>query len=208
MKTLLFLGDSITDCYHNYDTDGLGEGYVRMIAEHLGYGFGNVRVINKGIDGFTISALHRLWNRDSGDFACDVISILIGINDLCAIKNTRSDFAAALKEFKMNYRLLIQKIRQQFSGPIILMEPFIFPYPEEYKLWENELQIMSDMIVSLVKENNLIYIPLWDRLLHAAKETSYPRITTDGIHLTDLGHGMIAEAWLETYADLNRAILE
>ena len=34
---LLFLGDSITDCDHLFDQDQLGNGYVRMIAEQLGY---------------------------------------------------------------------------------------------------------------------------------------------------------------------------
>lgn len=65
MKKFLFLGDSITDCYHSFDTDNLGEGYVRMIAETLGYGFGKAIVRNLGYDGFTMPALKRLWNRIS-----------------------------------------------------------------------------------------------------------------------------------------------
>ena len=30
MKRFVFLGDSITDCYHSFDPDNLGEGYVRF----------------------------------------------------------------------------------------------------------------------------------------------------------------------------------
>lgn len=199
MKTLLFLGDSITDCFHNYDMDGLGEGYVRMIAEQLGYGFGKVKVVNKGFDGFTISALSRLWERDADHLSFDVLTILIGINDLSVMKNVGMDTAFALKEFKAKYNTLIKKIRQKFQGPILLMEPFIFPYPEAYKLWEEDLKSMSSEISSVAKQNNTLYIPLWERLLYAAKETSCQRITTDGVHLTDLGHAVIANAWLEWY---------
>lgn len=197
MKTLLFLGDSITDCYHNYDMDGLGEGYVRMIAEQLKYGSGEVKIINKGFDGFTISALSRMWERDANSLDCDAVTILIGINDLSVMKQTRSDTAFAIKEFKLKYGHLIRSIRQRFQGPIFLMEPFIFPYPEEYKLWEDDLKLMSCEIQSLAQQNQLSYILLWDRLLHAAKETSYSEITTDGVHLTDLGHAVIAQAWFE-----------
>lgn len=199
MKTLLFLGDSITDCCHNYDTDNLGEGYVRMIAEKLGYGFGKVKVINKGIDGFTVSGVNRLWMRDSKVFSPDVITILIGINDVGVMKNTFCDPEFALQEFKMNYQLLIQRIREIFDGPIILMEPFIFPCPEEYKTWEPEVAAMNEIIKNLAKQYNLVFISLWDRLLLAADKISYQKVTTDGIHLTDLGHMIITEAWLDAW---------
>ena len=35
MKTILFLGDSITDCGHSFDPDHLGYGYVRLISEKI-----------------------------------------------------------------------------------------------------------------------------------------------------------------------------
>lgn len=199
MKTLLFLGDSITDCYHNYDTDSLGEGYVRMIAEKLGYGFGKVKVVNKGIDGFTISGVNRLWIRESKNFSPDVITILIGINDIGVMKNGEKDSDFALQEFKMSFKLLIERIRESFAGPIILMEPFVFPCPEEYKNWEPELNEMNDIIKKLAEKYSLTFVPLWDRLLYACEQTSYQQITVDGIHLTDLGHEIIAETWMDVF---------
>lgn len=77
------------------------------------------------------------------------------------------------------------------------MEPFVFPYPQEYKLWEADLKLMSEAIRNVAKQNDLTYIPLWDRLLYAAKETSYDKITTDGVHLTKLGHAVLAQTWME-----------
>lgn len=82
MKKLLFLGDSITDSFHNFDSDGLGEGYVRQIAESLHYGQGTVRVSNKGIDGFTVPLLLRLLKNESAAWeAPDCLTVLIGVND-------------------------------------------------------------------------------------------------------------------------------
>ena len=57
MKTLLFLGDSITDCNHYFDPENLGYGYVRMISDKIKTPDTNYQVLNKGNDGFTVPAL-------------------------------------------------------------------------------------------------------------------------------------------------------
>lgn len=77
----LFLGDSITDANHLWlpDTNGLGDGYVAMLADRLG---SNTLITNKGIDGFTVSALLERLQRGFLKGHPDVISLLIGINDI------------------------------------------------------------------------------------------------------------------------------
>lgn len=214
MKKLLFLGDSITDCYHSFDSDNLGEGYVRMIAEKLGYGFGNVKVSNMGYDGFTMPALKRLWNRilaetsaraDSTDSSADVLSnpdfitVLIGINDIGVIKSTGTDPVFALEEFKIGYKTLIEQIKETHDCPILLMEPFIFPHPAEYAAWEPELHQMNVMIKKITETYQIGYLPLWDKLKENADRYGYNAITTDGIHLTTEGHRILADSWLRYF---------
>ena len=63
MKTLFFLGDSITDCNHLFDPDNLGYGYVRLISDKINAPDKNYQVQNFGNDGFTVSAVRRLWKR-------------------------------------------------------------------------------------------------------------------------------------------------
>ena len=74
MKEYIFLGDSITDCDHIYDPDGLGNGYVHFIADKLVSN--QNRILNLGYDGFTISALKRLWNAKisslNPDMVCEI----------------------------------------------------------------------------------------------------------------------------------------
>lgn len=216
MKKLLFLGDSITDCYHSFDVDNLGEGYVRIIAEKLGYGFGNVKVSNMGYDGFTLPALKRLWNRISAeksaaitndteapssndDLNADFITILIGINDIAVMKNTGTDPVFALEEFKIGYKTLIEQIKKSYNCPILLMEPFIFPHPAEYAAWEPELRQMNDIIKKITEIYHIGYLPLWDKLKENADRYGYNTITTDGIHLTTEGHRILADSWLDYY---------
>lgn len=196
MKTFLFLGDSITDCNHYFDPENLGFGYVRKLAEKIKAPDSSYQVLNKGNDGFTVSALRRLWNRIGTSLKPDHITILIGINDLAVIKNTGITPSVGLADFCEHYQSLINEIRTVTDCPILLMEPFIFPYPAEYATWEPELQQMNQILRQLAKDNALTFLPLWDRLFTAAKTEGFSKITTDGIHLTAIGHDLLATQWL------------
>ena len=198
MKTLLFLGDSITDCNHSFEPENLGYGYVRMISEELNTPEKQYQVINKGNDGFTVPAVRRLWKRSCLNLQLDFITILIGINDLAVLKNTRITSSVGLAEFREQYQSLIDDIRMMTDCPILLMEPFIFPHPAEYSSWEPELHKMNKIIRALASANKFNFLPLWENLIAIAKEQGYSTVTTDGIHLTATGHQIIAKRWLET----------
>ena len=195
MKKLLFLGDSITDCSHSFEPENLGCGYVRMISDKLNTPDKRYRVINKGNDGFTVPAVRRLWKRSCLSLQPDFITILIGINDLAVIKNTGITPAVGLADFRGQYQALIDDIRMMTDCPILLMEPFIFPYPAEYKSWEPELHKMSTIIQEIAAFNGLDFLPLWETLYQTAKKEGYSRITTDGIHLTSAGHQLLSGQW-------------
>ena len=197
MKTLLFLGDSITDCNHYFDPENLGYGYVRMISEQINTPDINYQVLNKGNDGFTVPSVRRLWKRSWLNLKPDFITILIGINDLAVIKNTGITLSVGLAEFREQYQALIDDIRMMTDCSILLMEPFIFPWPAEYTAWEEDLHTLSNLIQKHAVKNTLSFLPLWDELRTTAKSEGYSEITTDGIHLTPNGHKLIANKWLE-----------
>lgn len=199
MHTLLFLGDSITDCNHNFEPDNLGVGYVRRISEKINAPDSSYQVLNKGNDGFTISALSRLWNRSCQNLQPDFITILIGINDLAVMKNTGKTVSVALAEFRDRYQSLITDIRKTTACPILLMEPFIFPHPAEYASWEADLRTMSNIVEKIALDYRLSYLSLQDMLSDAAKKHGFSAITTDGIHLTPKGHALLADRWLQFF---------
>ncbi len=193
MKEYVFLGDSITDCDHIYDPDGLGDGYVHFIAsEHTAT---NNHFLNLGYDGFTVSALKRLWKMKSASLNPTCITILIGINDVAIIKNTGLDSNFALETFRINYEMLIENILQKFNCPIILMEPFIFPYPAEYLTWAAEVHKMVDIIKEISEKYQLHFLSVSGEL----KDRS---LTTDGIHLTREGHIILADLWMNFAKDI------
>lgn len=203
MKTLLFLGDSITDCGHCFDSENLGNGYVRKIAEKFPAKKEAVKILNKGMDGFTVPAVNRLWKRSCPRMKPDFITLLIGINDLAVLKNTGMDFDYGLKAFEENYQTLLEDIRLVTDCPLLLIEPFIFPCPAEFSTWDADLRNLCESMKRIAASCDAEFLPVWEKLKNAASSQGYAHITTDGIHLTAEGHQILADAWLQRYLAVN-----
>lgn len=198
MTKLLFLGDSITDSNRLFSNQPLGCGYVHSIAQklyHLGY---EITITNRGVDGFTISRLLENCESQYISIDADVTVILIGINDIGLMMNTdrtSKQQQDMMNAFLLNYeKLLLSLPHTQF----ILMEPFIFPYPSEFRHWFPFIRQMSDGISALAANLHIPYIHLHDDLNHYAQTYGLDAVTTDGIHLTTCGHEIIAEKLLHT----------
>ena len=103
------------------------------------------------------------------------------------------------KAFPTGFRKTIHMHTQEKRVPqILLMEPFIFPYPDKYRLWIPLTQIMSQGIQKLAKNYHLPYLLLQDDFTAAGERNGWDFITTDGIHLTARGHQMLAEKLWQT----------
>lgn len=199
MQKILFLGDSITDANRNWNphTKGLGEGYVHIISNVLNNRRLPCQIINKGHDGFTVPSLLRTLEQDCLLQEPDFVSILVGINDVGISMNTQ--VTLEMQDFSNNYEQLIHRIRQHTHAPIICMAPFIFPHPQEYFYWIPEILKAQAYIQKTAAANDLTFLPLHERLNEDADRYGYREITTDGIHLTEKGHEILAQAWLDCF---------
>ena len=192
---LLCLGDSITDCGRIFDLPPLGNGYVRQLADRLNNEEKNWQVINKGIDGLTLSKLLQNLTESTLSMRPDILTILIGINDISLMKNTgrtpvqQKDM---MERFFRDYDSLLAALLPKLPH-ILLLEPFIFSSPAEYINWLPLVQRMSQGIENLAKKHCLTYLFLQEPLNKAVQIYGAENITTDGIHLTEKGHEIIAD---------------
>lgn len=197
-STYLFLGDSITDAGHLWEEDPrmLGHGFIRKISEHPD--FSDARLVNRGQDGFTSADLLRLVKRSSDLNDWDVITVLIGVNDLSVARY--ADPAWIPARFRENIQQLLSLIRRTHTGRLLLLEPFLFVPPAEHlhllAFLEEERLIFREAARMFAAE----YVALQQALDNGAQEHGLRDITADGIHLTDRGNQLLAGQWIRQIA--------
>lgn len=199
-QKIVFLGDSITDANRLWlpaPYEGLGNGFVYLAAQALKKQNKNISVINKGIDGLTLPSLIRSLSRDCYSLQPDIVSILIGINDVGISMNT----GISLKEqhFCEQFDLLLQSIQAHTNAKILCMTPFIFPFPECYLNWIPETLRAEHWIQEAAQKYHIPVFSLHAPLNHAAEGLGYQLLTVDGIHLAPEGTRLLAGHWLNLY---------
>ena len=200
MKKILFLGDSITDSHRLFINPPLGCGYVSVVSEklnRLGY---DVNISNLGTDGFTLSRILEKYETQYLPLQADLTVLLIGINDIGLMMNTNRTPAQQtfmMESFFTNYEALLHAFASTDTQPI-LMEPFVFPNPLEYKSWIPYVKQMSHGISLLSERFEIPYIRLHDSLNQEGFAYGMDYITSDGIHLTRQGHEILSEKLLHT----------
>ncbi|OIO76321.1 MAG: hypothetical protein AUJ85_00685 [Elusimicrobia bacterium CG1_02_37_114] len=125
-QTILFIGDSITDCGRRDAACPLGNGYVKFFADFvtLREPEKKISIINKGIGGNKITDLQCRWSDDVFPHKIDWLSIKIGINDLHATLNQAPD-AVPPNIFKSVYNDILVRTKKKFPKcGILLIDPF------------------------------------------------------------------------------------
>lgn len=208
MTTILFQGDSITDMAHiesNTDLNHIyGHSFVFLLAAHLGaeHPEAEVKIINKGVSGSGLSDMIARWESDTALYRPDIISILIGINDIINQADTNGNDSST--EYKNKLQKLIDKIRLDLpETKIVICEPFGFPEAanKRYRnVFKAEIPLYASAAQQISYDNDLIFVPLRDEFENAYKahpELGYKHWIWDGIHPTAAGHMLIARQWLK-----------
>lgn len=208
MKTILFQGDSITDCQRIRESD------INMPA-HLGYGYPNLiggqllldhagedyQCINKGISGNRVVDLYARWKIDALNLNPDVISILIGVNDVWHEAAKQNGVEA--ERFEQIYRMLLEWTKKVLPEvKFIIMEPFALLSDVVDDDFLAEVKLRAAAAKKLAAEFDAVFLPLQDKLDAAAKRAPNSYWLWDGVHPTAAGHRMIADAWLKAATPL------
>jgi len=203
---VLFQGDSITDGGRGRQEahldHTLGHGYPYIIAGNLGGHFPELRLtfLNRGISGHKVSDLVARWQRDTIDLKPDILSILIGINDvwhnLGANKEIRYD------EIETAYDKLIADTKVALpSIKIVLCEPFLLPGKETKDRW-NEWEPATrkiQTIVSRLGEKHKLPIVRFQKIFdEAVKRAPSEYWLFDGVHPFYAGNQLMADEWIRT----------
>ncbi len=197
--TILFQGDSITDCCRSTSgLDDMGFGYAYMASSSLSarYPDLNLTFLNRGVSGNCIHDLLSRWERDCLVLKPDVVSILVGIND------TWQAYEGMIPEdnnlFFERYREILQRTKEAFNPQFILCEPFLLHVSEEVVELRASLDQKISLIQKLAEEFNAEYVPFDAMFTKASQETDPSYWAPDGVHPTPAGHALMAEQWIKS----------
>lgn len=190
-STILFQGDSVTDCGRSRDDDSyLGTSYVKDINEALKKY--NIKVINRSVGGAKVNDLLARFDKDFKECHPDYIFILIGVND------TWHDFPNQKKTsvFKEQYKELLQRIKEEINVPVIIMEPFILGYKEKYIIMRDDLHEKVIEIKNLAKKYNCDYIAFEDSFMKIITKENEEEYSNEGIHPKEKGYEFMTKVIL------------
>lgn len=201
---LLFQGDSITDAGRNReDFHNLGYGYPKYAAQYLADKYPDIEFefIDLGVSGDQTKDLEARLEEDFIKIQPDIVSILIGINDVWHYAEDRSWQPDEL--FEQRYRTVLSAIKKRTNAKIMMMEPFLIPV-EDKLFFREDLYKKIEIERKLAREFADVYLPT-DGLLCSAFIGDDPiSFAADGVHPTEKGAAYIGKL----YADYISALIE
>lgn len=208
MKRILFQGDSITDVGRSreYEND-LGQGYPHLVGGSLGLERPNeFEFIDKGISGNRVIDLLARVKCDFINLKPDYLSILIGINDVWHEINWNN--GVDTKRFEMYYNLLIEQIKEALPDiKIMIIEPFVLKGSATEENWEafrKGTEEKAQAAKRVAEKNNLLFVPLMDKIDNLTKMAPAEYWLFDGVHPTVKGHEFIKNEWLKAFEELEK----
>jgi len=195
---ILFQGDSITDAGRRDSPDGLGTGYVSIITGVLAakYPDRNYRIINRGIGGDRTVELLERWKTDCLDIRPDVLSVMIGVNDVWRLRGKWSGQKfVPFAEYKDNYiRLLDQAVAAGITRIVLVSPPAIEDNKDE--VLNRHLDERSALIQELAVTYKGVYVPVRETQKRMLVEYPAVKWTSDRCHPTAAGHALSAQTWI------------
>jgi len=203
-STVLLQGDSITDAGRNKratganDAGAFGRGYAFMIGSYVlaSHPFGKMKVYNRGISGHKVPDLDKRWQTDTIDLKPNVVSILIGVNDIWHKLNGRYD--GTVESYEKGYADLLARTRKALPDTTIAVcEPFVLRTGAVKDNWFPEFDQRRAAAKRVSDGAGTIWVPFQSMFDEAVKHEKPSYWAGDGVHPSMAGHALMAATWVE-----------
>lgn len=229
-RRVLYIGDSITDGgwgnsggdmrpsseRSEWDKNHIyGHGYMEQCASYYQATYPDEEMVfwNRGISGNTLEQMVNRWHGDALALNPNVISILIGTNDIhnyLEQKQKNQEQKFDYTQWEQSYRQLLDMTLDSLPDvKLVLCTPFVAKAgwvgeAENYHERENSVAQLAEIVRQIANDYHAILVP-FDQLFvqlrneHPTSNNSY--WIWDGIHPTPAGHYKMAELWKEKAGD-------
>jgi len=206
-QTILFQGDSITDCGRLRDAEdkvnhhgALGSGYAMIAAASMlgEMPAAGLRCYNRGISGNRVVDLSARARKDIIDLKPNVLSILIGVNDTWQGIDFGGKNGVTVPKYEQVYREMLEDVREHLPEvKLVLCEPFILRCGAVTKRWFDEMDQRRQVVVGLARKFNAVLVPFQSMFDEAVESAPPAYWAEDGVHPSAVGHHLMAQTWLD-----------
>ncbi len=228
MKTILFQGDSITDCGRLRELPSniierlyaktqnalrgateMGSGYPALVAKELGNE--NYTFINRGVGGDRILDVYARIIRDIIKIKPDVMSLLVGVNDVWHDFDWNN--GTGFRRFERMYNILFEELTEELPDTkFIILGAFALEgsatanrpdQPDRYREFREGVAKVAAIEKKVAEKYGIKFVDLGKILDEEAEKYTAKALTGDGVHPTQKGHEIIKREWLKAFNELN-----
>ena len=202
---IVFLGDSITDAgrnsTHYMPNYKYGYGYVFLLKSMLCKKYPcRYDVLNVGISGNRIVDLLARIKRDVWNENPDILSILVGVNDVW--HELQNNNGVELDRFEKYYRDIIEETKKRLPNcKLIMLEPFVLEGEATSEKMEGFLEVKNyaKVVRKLAEEYDIPFVELQEEFDRLASIYGAKSLLWDGVHPDVFGATVIADKWFEVF---------
>ena len=201
---ILFQGDSITDAGRdrsqvdrpNLQT-AMGNGYAWIAATGLllDHPKQNLQIYNRGISGNKVFELAQRWDADCLNLKPDLLSILIGVNDIW--HTLAGAYRGTVEIYERDYRALLERTRKALPKTrLVVCEPFVLRCGAVNEKWFPQFDAYRASARSVAAAFDATFVPfqsMFDDLVSYAPPQFWAQ---DGVHPSPHGAAAMADFWL------------
>ena len=201
---ILFQGDSITDAGRSREAadvpnekPGMGGGYAWLAAASLlvSRPEAELKILNRGISGHKVCQLAERWDRDCLALKPDLLSILIGVNDIWHARNGKYD--GTVEIYERDYDALLARTRDALPDvELVVCEPFVLRCGAVSDDWFPEFDHYRAAARRVAGAHAAAWVPFQTIFDEAVKYAPAEHWAKDGVHPSASGASLMAHAWL------------
>lgn len=197
---ILFIGDSITDIKFNrqfaYKIHGRNV-YALQAAKQLKKKYKNLKFFYKGIASNRTYHLYDRLTKDCISLKPDIIIMLIGVNDAWE-HYVPEQYPPLLRPMEPHIKEIYRRLNTELpDAQLLVLLPFLIDTMPEKKPFYKILDEYRAVLYDFADKNGAEILDLQAVFNKAQLEIPSVKLAVDGIHPTNLGHKLIADAVLK-----------
>ena len=197
-QKIVMIGDSITDAGRRETDPPYGTDYMSQVRAHVMERYPELDLTweNRGVGGDTVRHLAARWEEDVIVEQPDVLTVMIGINDVWRRFGDRPLEAVPADEYVSTLVTLLRQATSETGAEILVGSPYVIEADKSDPM-RAAMDIYGGLAKSVADEVGAEFVDVqaaFDRVLETTTSTDW---ADDRVHPNAAGHQVIADVFLE-----------